>query len=639
MVASTLVLFNNGYFEDFTSFVSSMVTLTLWSVHYASVPNQRMTSKKIILTLSNIESITGSTTMKRTCSLLVTLLAVIWSYFKMRNDVEEKVITSKPLQHLPWVANLKSTVKGRVLIPGTLAYDEAIKVHNRVCVNTPDAVLVPACEKDVVQDVHIVRENVLELSVRSGGHSYSCTSSRQSGLQVVMRGLDKVQLLPSDESSTGWAASLGPGANWAKVLHQIPPDKWTVVHGQCLGVGVGGFLLGGGVNMVGSTARYGTGMEQVLRYRIVTAAGERLIVEKDKVKVISQSNEVHNISSEDPRSKHDLWFGLRGAGASFAIVTEFLYKVYPTPETLPAVLPVWVSNVHDLKAIEKAAWSKEGRGFKIVVNSLQYLRAARAPWMYPRHSLLKFMFDLKTFWAGEVGQPLVLSVADIREGAGRRTNVQETIKFLEFHGVRLATSSSWFLDLFSEETDTLGMIDYEGEYLGEAEKKVLGPQGMTSANMIGVVDVLSIAKVLLSNNVFGVPNKYSSAALESGCDYCFWALNFNTIPPRDPSARIALTRDVGKLQIELTCMHPPGEKKCPNVVSEVRAQLLQANLAKGGTDSQYVNTPSCQSDGWGKRYFGNNYPALLKLKEAWDPENVFNYCQSIGSTSDNCCGW
>ena len=44
----------------------------------------------------------------------------------------------------------------------------------------------------------------------------------------------------------------------------IPPSQWTVVHGQCLGVGVAGFTLGGGVNMVGSTARYGAAMEQVL---------------------------------------------------------------------------------------------------------------------------------------------------------------------------------------------------------------------------------------------------------------------------------------------------------------------------------------------------------------------------------------
>ena len=50
---------------------------------------------------------------------------------------------------------------------------------------------------------------------------------------------------------------LGPGASWADVLGRLPPHTWTLVHGQCLGVAVGGFTLGGGVNMVGSTARSG----------------------------------------------------------------------------------------------------------------------------------------------------------------------------------------------------------------------------------------------------------------------------------------------------------------------------------------------------------------------------------------------
>ena len=54
--------------------------------------------------------------------------------------------------------------------------------------------------------------------------------------------------------------------NNLKVLEKLSPEKWTVVHGQCLSVGVGGFTLGGGVNMVGSTAKYGAAMEQVLSF-------------------------------------------------------------------------------------------------------------------------------------------------------------------------------------------------------------------------------------------------------------------------------------------------------------------------------------------------------------------------------------
>ena len=56
-----------------------------------------------------------------------------------------------------------------------------------------------------------------------------------------------------------------------------------MVHGQCLVVGVGGFLLGGGFNMVGTTAKYGTGAANVIEYKMVTATGDIIQVRKDNV--------------------------------------------------------------------------------------------------------------------------------------------------------------------------------------------------------------------------------------------------------------------------------------------------------------------------------------------------------------------
>ena len=53
----------------------------------------------------------------------------------------------------------------------------------------------------------------------------------------------------------------------------------------------------------------------------------------------------------------DLWFGLRGAGSSFAIVTEFVVNVYPRPETLPIIIPIMADTPQDLANIEAAAAS------------------------------------------------------------------------------------------------------------------------------------------------------------------------------------------------------------------------------------------------------------------------------------------
>ena len=108
-----------------------------------------------------------------------------------------------------------------------------------------------------------------------------------------------------------------------------------------------------------ATAKYGAAMEQVIEYRMITASGEIVIVTEEDVKMVSDEGNRTTLPDDDPRKESDLWFGLRGAGGSFGIVTEFLVKVYPVPETLASVIPVWVSTADDLKLIQQAAESKQ----------------------------------------------------------------------------------------------------------------------------------------------------------------------------------------------------------------------------------------------------------------------------------------
>ena len=81
------------------------------------------------------------------------------------------------------------------------------------------------------------------------------------------------------------------------------------MHGQCLSVGVGGFTLGGGVNLIGASAKYGTAMEQVIT------------VSENGVQRLSDERNMTSLQDDDLRKGTDIMFGLRGAGASFGIVT------------------------------------------------------------------------------------------------------------------------------------------------------------------------------------------------------------------------------------------------------------------------------------------------------------------------------
>ena len=50
------------------------------------------------------------------------------------------------------------------------------------------------------------------------------------------------------------------------IVTRVP--RYTIIHGQCLSVGVGGYLLGGGVNALGASARHGFGAQNVLSMKV-----------------------------------------------------------------------------------------------------------------------------------------------------------------------------------------------------------------------------------------------------------------------------------------------------------------------------------------------------------------------------------
>ena len=96
-----------------------------------------------------------------------------------------------------------------------------------------------------------------------------------------MRDMDKVQFTtrkPFDPP--GPALFLGPGSTWLNVLNNVSPEKYALVHGQCTAVGVAGFLLGGGYNIIGSSNRYFSGASNVLQYTMVDARGRILKVSR-----------------------------------------------------------------------------------------------------------------------------------------------------------------------------------------------------------------------------------------------------------------------------------------------------------------------------------------------------------------------
>ena len=111
---------------------------------------------------------------------------------------------------------------------------------------------------------------------------------------------------------------------WMTISVLFARGRYTYIHGQCVTVGVGGFLAHGGYNALGTTARHGLGVQSVLGLKAVLADGSIALVDPRR-SVIRKPNGATQVVPNT--GDNDLFFALRGAGSSFAVITEFLYRV------------------------------------------------------------------------------------------------------------------------------------------------------------------------------------------------------------------------------------------------------------------------------------------------------------------------
>ena len=329
----------------------------------------------------------------------------------------------------------------------------------------------------------------MELSVRSGGHSFLCNNLKNGGIHLDMRGMNKVHQLNDHE------AILGPGSDWGRVLSIIPRDKYSMVHGQCLTVGVGGYLLGGGINTVGLSEAYGSGASNVIEFTLVTAEG-------DVARVSRTNATVWRYSTGEEEFIPDTWYlhlALGGAGGSYGIVTEFLYKIYPHPEPKPIVSYVFFESPSDLRNYERAA--KQGTyHISFFYPYMFHQTWAENTWenllgsvVFP--PMLKFLNARKT-------QPIFISMVE-NDNPFRPPDNEKGRAFLRSFGIKLDKTP-----VTSIIPNKFELGDYEHVYLSEKEFKKQGYQATASANFMGIKSLRIMEKFLFHHPVFGKPRVF-----------------------------------------------------------------------------------------------------------------------------------
>jgi FAD/FMN-containing dehydrogenase len=197
---------------------------------------------------------------------------------------------------------LTAAFRGELVQPGDSGYDAHRKVWNGSIDRHPALIARCAGDDDVAAAIRFARQTELPLAVRGGGHSFPGLSVCDGGVVVDMSNLTGVSVDPQARTATAQAGVLLGQLDTATQAHGLAVPAGIVTH-----TGLAGLTLGGGIGWL--MRKFGLTIDQLLSMRVVTANGE----------VVR--------ASEDENA--DLFWGLRGGGGNFGVVTEFEFRLNP----------------------------------------------------------------------------------------------------------------------------------------------------------------------------------------------------------------------------------------------------------------------------------------------------------------------
>lgn len=198
------------------------------------------------------------------------------------------------------VNQLKSNFRGKILLPGETGYEESRLVYNGMISRRPWIIAKCADVTDVITSINFGRDNKIPLSILGGGHNAGGLGVCDFGIAIQLTGLKYTHVDPKAET-----VRVGGGSVWGDVDHATTPFGYAVPSGIISTTGVGGLTLGGGIGHL--SRKYGLTIDNIVEADVVLADGT-LVKASQK---------------ENP----DLFWGIRGGGGNFGVVTSFLFKM------------------------------------------------------------------------------------------------------------------------------------------------------------------------------------------------------------------------------------------------------------------------------------------------------------------------
>ena len=200
------------------------------------------------------------------------------------------------------VQEFRSSLRGELLGKGDAGYEAARKVYNGMIDRRPALIARCVDVADVISSIHFARTQKLKLAVRGGGHNGPGLGIVDDGLVIDLSRVKGIRVDPAART-----VRVEGGCTWGDVDHATHAFGLATPSGFISTTGVGGLTLGGGIGYLART--HGLTIDNLLSVDMVLGDGRF-------VKASAGENE-------------DLFWGVRGGGGNFGVVTSFEFRLHP----------------------------------------------------------------------------------------------------------------------------------------------------------------------------------------------------------------------------------------------------------------------------------------------------------------------
>jgi FAD/FMN-containing dehydrogenase len=218
-------------------------------------------------------------------------------------------------------SDLSARFSGALLRAGDAGYDEARRLHNGMIDRRP--ALIARCRgaADIADAVNFARTHRLEVAVRGGGHNVAGNAVCDGGLMVDLSLMKGIHVDPVRRTVRAQG-----GVTWREFNRETQVHRLAATGGTISTTGIAGLTLGGGFGWL--MGKYGLAVDNLLAAEVVTAAG-------DVVLASEQEN-------------GDLFWGLRGGGGNFGVVSSFEYRLHPVGPVTSGLVAHPVERARDV---------------------------------------------------------------------------------------------------------------------------------------------------------------------------------------------------------------------------------------------------------------------------------------------------